>query len=135
MSSAASSTDPNAPYWNAAREGQLVAQCCQACGHLQLPARLRCKSCHSTSLAWRPIRPTGTVRAWCRFHRTYLPQFAAPAPYVVALIEMDDGLAHYGCILDGPVDPHALVGARLRAVCSRGGTRPPIHFQIEGDMP
>ena len=47
-------TDDSAPFWEAARDGRLVAQRCAGCGELHHPPRPECPRCH-IHMTERPI--------------------------------------------------------------------------------
>jgi uncharacterized OB-fold protein len=84
-------TELTAPYWAAAKEGRLVVQECQACGHVQHPPLPACPRCHSTDLGWRTASGAGTVYT-CTVvrHPTHFA-FADKIPYVIALVELAEG--------------------------------------------
>ena len=50
-----------------------------------------CPSCLSDDLTWTPVSGRGVVHAFTIPHRHPNPAFAADAPYVVALIELEEG--------------------------------------------
>lgn len=107
--------DPRtAPFWAAAADGQLVVQRCPACGALRWPPGPVCTECLTPGGEWAPVRPTGTLYSYAEYHRALDPAFAAEVPYVVALVELDDGPRMYGRF-HGPVSTQT-VGRRVRAV-------------------
>lgn len=79
------------PYWNAARERRLVIRKCKACGQLHFMPRHLCPACWSDQLEWVDARGTGTVHSFTVIHRASDPAFAPLVPYVVALVELDEG--------------------------------------------
>lgn len=78
-----------AAFWDACRRGALEVSACEDCGHLFLPPGPRCPACWSARLAARPVSGRGRVFSFAVYRRTYHP--GMPAPYVVALIELDEG--------------------------------------------
>jgi uncharacterized OB-fold protein len=78
-------------YWAAARERQLVIRKCKACGQLHFMPRHLCPACWSDDLEWVPARGTGRVHSFTVIRRASAPAFASRVPYVVALIELDEG--------------------------------------------
>ena len=78
-----------APFWDACRRGELEVSACQACGHLFLPPGPCCPRCWSTQLEACPVSGRGRVFSFVVYRRTYHP--ALPAPYVVGLVERDEG--------------------------------------------
>jgi uncharacterized OB-fold protein len=82
----------NAPHWLGANEGKVVVQVCTDCGKPRYPRANLCPACCSDAATWKEIRPTGHVRSWCRFHRSYFPELKEKLPYTVLLVRMDDGV-------------------------------------------
>jgi uncharacterized OB-fold protein len=85
---------PNAdsePYWAAAKEGRLVIQKCRRCEHLYFMPRHLCPSCWSPEKEWVTAVGKGTVYSFSIIHRAPLPSFKKDVPYVVALIELEEG--------------------------------------------
>jgi uncharacterized protein len=79
------------PYWNAARADRLVIRKCKACGELHFMPRHLCPSCWSDQLEWVDARGTGRVHSFTVIRRASDPAFAPLVPYVVALVELDEG--------------------------------------------
>jgi uncharacterized OB-fold protein len=83
--------DPDsAPYWAAALEGRLVVQHCEPCARFQLYGRDRCLVCRGP-VAWVRARGTGTVYSYTVIHQNYQRPFRDWVPYVVALVDLDEG--------------------------------------------
>jgi len=85
---------PNAdslPYWNAAREGRLLIRKCAACQSLHFMPRYLCPVCWSDELEWIDSKGSGSVHSFTIIRRAPVSAFAARVPYVVALIELDEG--------------------------------------------
>ena len=78
-----------APFWEACRRGALEVSACADCGHLFLPPGPCCPTCWSMQLTTRPVSGRGRVFSFAVYRRTYHP--GMPAPYVVALVELDEG--------------------------------------------
>lgn len=79
------------PYWNAARERKLLIRKCGACGELHFMPRHLCPACWSDQLEWVDARGTGSVHSFTIVRRAPVATFAAQVPYVVALIDLDEG--------------------------------------------
>ncbi len=69
------------PYWAAAREQRLGLPRCGARGGCWVSER------HS----WVPASGRGTVFSFVVYHRVYHRAFKAKVPYVVAVIELEEG--------------------------------------------
>jgi uncharacterized protein len=78
-------------YWNAARDRKLLIQRCRACGELHFMPRYLCPACWSDQLEWVESRGVGRVHSYTIIRRAPLASFAELTPYVVALIELDEG--------------------------------------------
>jgi hypothetical protein len=78
-------------WWQAAAERRLVVQACRSCGRRQLPPGPRCRRCRADDLGWDAVPGTGTVYTYTVVHRAPLPSLAARGPYVVVVVELDDG--------------------------------------------
>jgi uncharacterized OB-fold protein len=85
---------PNAdtcPFWDACNEERLIVQTCESCGHIQFYPRALCVKCEGRDLDWRDTKPNGKVHTFTIVYRAPTPAFKAKAPYVLALIDLDDG--------------------------------------------
>ena len=79
------------PYWEAAREGRLVIRQCRACSQVHFMPRHVCPHCWSDALDWIDASGHGVVHSYSIVRRAPLAEFAAEVPYVVALIDLDEG--------------------------------------------
>jgi uncharacterized protein len=57
---------------------------------MRYPAAPSCRSCGSSAFTWAPVSGEGTVYSYSLVERG-APGFEAEAPYVFALVELDDG--------------------------------------------
>lgn len=79
------------PYWDGAREDRLILPRCRACGHMFFMPRHQCPSCWSHELEWFQASGHGTVHSFSVVRRAALPAFASRVPYVLALIDLEEG--------------------------------------------
>lgn len=79
------------PYWEAAKHHKLEVPHCNACGHYWFPPSASCPHCLSTDFAFTPVSGRGKVFSFVTFHRVYHPAFEQEVPYVVALVELEEG--------------------------------------------
>lgn len=127
---------PNAdsrPYWEAAARGQLVLKRCRACGKPHFPPRHLCPHCWSDDGEWITSSGRGVVYSFTVMHRAPMPQFAARVPYVVALVDLEEGPRMMANIL-GDDALTTQVGDRV-AVCFEeraGGSRLPQFRRVAG---
>ncbi|MFP5511056.1 MAG: Zn-ribbon domain-containing OB-fold protein [Alphaproteobacteria bacterium] len=81
----------SAPYWEAAREGRLDIPLCGDCGKHHFYPRAICPHCHSDNLKFDTVSGRGVVHTFTIARRPAGPAFADDVPYVVALIELEEG--------------------------------------------
>ena len=96
------------PFWEAAGRRQLLIQRCSSCGSHQFYPRPFCISCQSDGVQWVPAAGTGTV-----YTRTTVKVEIAPdlkPPYVVAVVELDEGPR----LTTNLTDPGLRIGDRVR---------------------
>ena len=53
--------------------------------------RNRCPHCLAADFAFKPVSGRGKVYSFVTFHRVYHPAFAGEVPYVVAMVELEEG--------------------------------------------
>lgn len=80
--------DLTRPYWQAAAEGVLVVQRCQACGALRCPPSATCDRCPASAHEWVRMSGVGTIYSYCVAYDTLVRGFTPP--YVVALVELPE---------------------------------------------
>jgi hypothetical protein len=80
----------SAPYWAAAREGKLLVQRCESCGHFQLYGRAVCTVCWG-EVSWVEASGRGEVATWTVIRQNYSRPFRDWIPYVVALVDLEEG--------------------------------------------
>ncbi len=84
--------DPeSAPYWAALKDRRLILKRCRDCGRHHFYPRALCPHCHSDDLEWAEARGTGSVYSYTVARRPAGPAFKADAPYVVAVVDLDEG--------------------------------------------
>jgi len=76
-------------FWDGVRAQRLLIQRCAGCRAVRHPPRPMCPHCHS--LEWDTIESSGrgTVFSFVIPHHPPLPWF--PEPYVVALVDLEEG--------------------------------------------
>jgi uncharacterized OB-fold protein len=81
----------SAKFWNSAAHGVLQLQYCRACDRSIFYPRERCPYCWSAALVWREATGRGVVASYTIAHRPGHPAFAGDAPFVIALIDLEEG--------------------------------------------
>ena len=84
-------TDTSAPFWDATRDRRLVLQWCRACERPIHYPRDVCPACLGDDLDFRDASGHGVVHAWSVMHAPAHPGMADAVPYVVALVDLDEG--------------------------------------------
>ena len=86
--------DPDsAPFWAGCREHRLMLQKCGACGAFRYPPGPLCPHCRAREARWVQSAGRGKVYSWIVVtHPVPKEVYAADVPYVVALIELDEGV-------------------------------------------
>ncbi len=92
----------NAPFYEAARRGELRFQRCSDCGTFRHYPRPICPSCQSTSYTWELSRGRGVVYTWTIVHGPTLPAFQDQLPYNVVDVLLDEGVHFQSQVLDCP---------------------------------
>ncbi len=111
--------DFSQPYWDAARQGTLLIQRCRTCRRYQFYPRAHCAHCFADDPEWTPASGRGRIHTWTVIRRTPNAEFAADCPYVLAIIELDEGPRMTARIV-GESDGIAC-DRRVRAVFARAG--------------
>lgn len=102
------------PFWRGVARNELLAQRCMDCGKLRFPPLPVCDGCLSERTEWTPVSELGTIWSYARYHRAFHPAFEQDVPYVVVLVENEDGLVFIGNF-DGPHESID-VGGRVQAM-------------------
>jgi len=83
-------TPETLPYWQAARRHELTLPYCTACETFFFYPRAVCPTCLSDAIDWRRVSGRGRLLTFTVVHRG--PRdFPLPAPYVLAMVELDEG--------------------------------------------
>ena len=85
-------------FWDACQQELLQVWRCKVCGHPFLSGGPVCPECWSDDLEMQPVSGRGEVFSFVVYHRTYHP--AIPAPYIVASIELENGVHLISNIID-----------------------------------
>ncbi len=83
-------TPASRPFWDAARRHELTLQRCGGCKKFIYYPRDRCPHCLSKDLSWERVSGRGTIYSYTVVRRASSRAFA-DAPYVLAIVELDEG--------------------------------------------
>jgi uncharacterized protein len=81
----------SAPYWAAARQGQLLIAECVACGKVHHYPRPFCPFCWSENVHPVPATGAGTLYTYSTVYVNDLAPFKERLPYVAAIVELAEG--------------------------------------------
>ena len=108
--------DPDAvfePWWRAASEGRLLFQTCPGCEHKQFYPRPLCLACGAMP-EWTEASGRGSVYTFTVVRQYGGKPFRDELPYVVAMIELEEGVRLFSNVTD--CDPEAVhIGMAVEA--------------------
>ncbi len=78
-------------YWEGCRKHELLLQRCTQCSEFQFYPRIICTNCASEDLEWVKGSGLGQGLTFAIVRRAVSEAYAADVPYVVALIQLDEG--------------------------------------------
>ena len=80
------------PFWDGCRNHELRFQKCTECGHVRWPPSIICPLCYSNKTEWIRASGKGEIFSFVVYHKAFHPAFEADLPYVVAIVELEEGL-------------------------------------------
>jgi len=78
-------------YRNALAGRRLDFARCEACGNAWLPASRECPSCLAARWKWQSATGRGILISWCVYHIAYTEALKERLPYIVAVVELEEG--------------------------------------------
>lgn len=96
-------TDASRPFWDACRRHELRIQRCLDCGDLIHYPKLHCPRDGGDRFEWALMCGRGTVYSFIVAHRAFHESFKREVPYVVAVIELEEGVKMMSNVIG--VDP------------------------------
>ena len=94
----------NERYWASAHERALELPRCADCGEVFYPLSNRCRACLSAALEWHPVSGKATLVTWNVMHQLYDPAFKDLVPYVVGVVELEEGARMISNVVGAPHD-------------------------------
>ena len=88
------------PFWDACRRGVLLIQRCPSCDRYQFYPRGICANCWASDIEWVKSSGKGTVWSFTVTSQNRTRGFAEEVPYVVALVELDEGVKMFTNIIE-----------------------------------
>ncbi|MFM9887099.1 MAG: Zn-ribbon domain-containing OB-fold protein [Burkholderiales bacterium] len=96
-------TPESQPYWDALKQRKLVLPLCIDCTKPHFYPRVVCPHCGSRRLEWRDASGRGTLYSFVINHRP--PAWRKQEPYVIAVVELDEGPRMMTNLIGIPPDP------------------------------
>ena len=79
------------PFWEAAKRHELQIQRCNVCGAYVFYPREACPECLAADLIWIPVSGKGKLYSYTIAQAPTHPAFADDVPYVIAIVELEEG--------------------------------------------
>ena len=92
----------NAPFYEAARRGELRFQRCSSCRAFRHYPRPICPRCLGRAYDWERASGRGSVYTWTIVRGPTLPAFADRVPYNVVDVLLEEGIHFVSEVLDCP---------------------------------
>lgn len=96
---------PNAAsqaFWEGCKRHELLIPRCLRCGAYHFFPRFFCVQCMSPDLEWVKTSGRGEIYSFSIVERAGMPAFAAEAPYVLSLVELEEGVRMMSNIVGCP---------------------------------
>src|SRR5260370_33596854 len=100
------------PYWEGMAQGELRSQCCNACSRAVFYPRAICPHCFSDQLSWIVATGRGTIYSYTVAHQAF-GSWATDIPFVVSIVELEEGVRMMTRIIDAPRERIA-IGVAVR---------------------
>lgn len=88
------------PFWDATAEHRLLIPRCAQCEKWVWQPKPVCPRCGTDGPVWTEVSGDGHVLSWIVLHPPVLPAFADAIPFVVLLVELDEGVRLIGQLVD-----------------------------------
>lgn len=100
-------TPETAPFWDGLRAHHLRIQRCNDCGRAYFYPRPFCPICFSANVEWFTASGRATLHTYEIIHRAP-PAFTSDAPYVLAVVELEEGPRMMTNLVDVEPEPACL---------------------------
>ena len=92
------------PFWDGCQEGTFLVPRCRGCGATRWPPGPMCPECQSSETEWIESSGRGTVYSWVVATHPVHEVLVDQVPYVVGLIELEEGVRVVGNVEGYPPD-------------------------------
>lgn len=92
----------SAPYWDSLREGVLRVQKCHDCGRYTFPPMPGCPHCSADPdrVSWERVSGRAALYSWVVASYAFQAAFAEAVPYVVGLVQLEEGPRVYARLVE-----------------------------------
>ena len=90
-------------FWTGTKEGKLLIQHCDHCNRMQFFPRYFCTTC-AGEVRWIETAGKGEVHTFSIVRQNHTPPFNELTPYVLAIIELEEGVRMMGNVIDVPIE-------------------------------
>ena len=105
-------TELSQGFWDAVENDSLSVQKCADCDTLRHYPQPFCPACQSNEFGWQPVSGRGEIYSYTVAHRAFHPAWKQHVPYVIATIELEEGIRMVCDLLDVEPDRVA-IGQRV----------------------
>lgn len=91
-----------AAFWEGCRAHELRFQRCTCCGKVRWPAAYLCPECLSEKTEYVTLSPEGKIYSYIVMCKPFHPSLADKVPYIVAAVDLQDGVRIQTNIFDCP---------------------------------
>lgn len=88
------------PFWDGCARGELLIQRCASCGRWLWQPRPICSRCQTPDPPWTRVSGAGTVASWTVIRPPTLAAYSEMVPFVVLLVQLDEGVRLLGYLVD-----------------------------------
>jgi len=101
-------TPESKPYWDGMKENKLMLPKCQDCGLVFFYPRGVCPGCQSRKIGWIQGSGKGKLYSFEILHRPFNRAVKVPTPYVLAMVELEEGPRMLSSLVNVEPDPKAI---------------------------
>ncbi|GAE94459.1 hypothetical protein JCM21714_3617 [Gracilibacillus boraciitolerans JCM 21714] len=84
-------TPTSQPFWDKINQQQFYLPQCQDCKKWIFYPREHCPHCFGSELTWKQASGEGRLKTWSIVHRAGHPAWQEKVPYVVGIVELEEG--------------------------------------------
>lgn len=88
------------PFWSGCDEQRLFVQRCSGCHRWIWQPMPICPTCHAVDPVWTEVSGDGVVASWTVIRPPVLAGHAGRTPFVILLIQLDEGVRLLGYLVD-----------------------------------